>query len=223
MDTVLLSTAYLPPVSWVAVALQFKNIHIETQETYPKQTFRNRCNIATSSGILSLSVPVIRINGNHTKTGEIVIDNSGKWQQMHWRSIITAYNKSPYFLFYRDSFEPIFQQNFDRLTILNQALFSVIVNLLNIKNKKIDFTSQYEVIPEGIDMRYGFQAKKMPYQIITKDLPRYVQAFEEKHGFLADLSIIDLLFNLGPDSLHYLETIKLSQPFEIKGLLDIQP
>ena len=108
MQPILLSTAYFPSISWIAVALQSVRVEIEIHETYLKQTYRNRCNIATASGILSLTVPVKRVNGNHTKTADIQIDNSEKWQNLHWKSIITAYNKSPYFLFYRDLFEPVF-------------------------------------------------------------------------------------------------------------------
>ncbi len=210
MKSVLLSTAYLPPISWMAVAIQAENINIEIQETYLKQTFRNRCNIATSAGILPLSVPVMKVNGNHTKTVDITIDNSKNWQQLHWRSIVTAYNKSPYFLFYRDLFEPVYRRNFELLVELNSEILNKLSMALNIKNIDMNFTTEYQYIPHCIDLRLSFNPKKTPYQSISGDLPRYIQAFEVNHGYTPDLSIIDLIFNVGPDALQYLSNIKIS-------------
>lgn len=206
MKPVLLSIAYLPPISWMAVALQSGSIVLEIHETYPKQTFRNRCNIATASGILSLTIPVKRVNGNHTKTCEIQIDNSKNWQLLHWRSIITAYNKSPYFLYYRDSFEPIFLKQYELLVDFNRELLNVILNALKIKNIEILSTTEYEMKPDFQDLRNSFHPK-YPHRDVTYNLTRYMQAFEEFHGFLPDLSIIDLLFNLGPDALPYLTNV----------------
>lgn len=212
MIPVLLSTAYLPLVSWMAVITQYNDITIEIHETYPKQTFRNRCNIATSSGVLSLSVPVIRVNGNHTKTADIEIDNSINWQTLHWRSIVTAYNKSPYFFYYRDLFEPIYKKKFHYLIDLNQELLDILLATLQIRNANIHFTPEYEFIPEAIDLRSSFQSKKTPCQSIIPALPRYMQAFEENHGFIPDLSIIDLLFNLGPDAVKYMSDLRIILP-----------
>jgi hypothetical protein len=209
MKPVLLSIAYLPPVSWMAVALQSGKITLEVHETYPKQTFRNRCNIATASGVLSLTIPVNRINGNHTKTFDIHIDNSKNWQLLHWRSIITAYNKSPYFLYYRDLLEPIFSRKYDLLVDFNKELLGCIINALKIKTIEVFYTTDYEMNPAFLDLRNSFHPK-YPLRDITCLLPRYMQAFEEFHGYLPDLSIIDLLFNLGPDALPYLASIELS-------------
>lgn len=216
MKPVLLSIAYLPPVSWMAVALQSDKIALEVHETYPKQTFRNRCNIATASGVLSLTIPVKRINGNHTKTCDIHIDNSKNWQLLHWRSIITAYNKSPYFLYYRDLFEPLFSKKYDLLVDFNRELLYSILNALKSKTRNVLYTNEYKTNPDYIDLRSSFHPK-YPLQNITCVLPRYMQAFEEFHGYLPDLSIIDLLFNLGPDALLYLEGIDLSIPKQING------
>ena len=213
METILLSTAYLPPISWMAVALKSDNIAIEIHETYPKQTFRNRCNIATSSGILSLTVPVIRTNGNHTKTCDIGIDNSKNWQQLHWRSIVTAYNRSPYFLYYRDFLEPMYHKKHDNLIDLNQALLAILFKILQVKNMEIFNTDQYTETPEFTDRRNSFHPKKTNYQEIISELPRYIQTFEDYHGYIADLSIIDLLFSIGPQTLPYLEKVKFSNPF----------
>ena len=212
MKTILLSTAYLPPISWMAVALKFDNIAIEIHETYPKQTFRNRCNIATSSGILSLTVPVIRTNGNHTKTCDIGIDNSKNWQQLHWRSIVTAYNKSPYFLYCRVFLEPIYKKKYDNLFDLNQALLVTLFKIMQLKDIVIFATDRYMETSVFTDLRNSFHPKKKNHQEIISELPRYIQTFEDYHGYIADLSIIDLLFSIGPQSLQYLERIKISNP-----------
>jgi hypothetical protein len=209
MNPLLISTAYLPPVSWMAVVIQSHRTGIEIYETYPKQTFRNRCIIATSAGKLSLSVPVMKINGNHTKTGEILIDNSKKWQQLHWRSIVTAYNKSPYFLYYRDLFEPVYKKDFELLVDLNTELCAILLKELNVSTAKLYSTSEYQSGGGFRDLRNSFSPKENLHQAITTNLPRYIQVFEENTGFVPDLSIIDLLFNLGPETLPYLSRIKL--------------
>ena len=209
MKPVLLSIAYLPPISWIAVALQSGNIVLEIHETYPKQTFRNRCNIATASGILSLTIPVNRVNGNHTKTCDIHIDNSKNWQLLHWRSIITAYNKSPYFLYYRDLLEPIFFRKYELLVDFNNELLKAILGALKIKTIDIFYTTEYEMKTDFYDFRNSFHPKYINGDV-TYTLPKYMQTFEAFHGFLPDLSIIDLLFNLGPDALPYLTSVKPS-------------
>jgi len=210
MKPVLLPVAYLPPVSWMAVAFQSECIVLEINETYPKQTYRNRCSIATSSGILSLTVPVKRANGNHTKTCDIQIDNSKNWQQLHWRSILTAYNKTPYFLFYRDIFEPVFFRKYELLMELNRDILRCIFKVMKRRNIEIIYTNEYISKPDFHDLRNSFHPKTNPHEGIALTLPRYMQAFEENHGYLPDLSIIDLLFNLGPEALKYLANVELS-------------
>ena len=206
----LLPIAYLPPVSWIAAALKFQDISLELFETYPKQTIRNRCIIATANGPLNLTVPVIKINGNHTQTRDIVVDNSRNWQQLHWRSITTAYNKSPFFLYYRDSFETLYRKKYETLVNLNQEFLDTLFTALNIKTIKTDYTKDYISSPEQIDFRNRFNSKHESYQHIIKSLPRYMQVFEDINGFIPDMSVIDLLFNLGPDSTSYLLNLELT-------------
>jgi hypothetical protein len=208
MNPVLLSTAYLPPISWMATALQSGRIEIEIQETYPKQTFRNRCSISTSSGILNLTVPVNRVNGNHTKTCDILIDNSINWQLSHWRSIVTAYNNSPFFEFYSHLIKPIYFKRTDRLIDLNHELLLILLNALQIKALNIEYTNTFETKPGYVDLRNCFGPKIKIQQKIHYELPRYIQAFEVKQGYIPDLSIIDLLFNTGPDAVTYLSGLK---------------
>lgn len=207
MNSVLLSTSYLPSVSWLAAALKYSAVEIELYETYPKQTYRNRSTIAVSSGTLNLTVPVNRVNGNHTLTGDITIDHSKNWQQLHWRSIVTAYNKSPYFLYYRDLFEPVYHKKHTLLFHLNLEILNAILKALNISNLNITFTNIYTFTPECPDLRNHFYPKIRPRQQEEPYMERYIQVFEEINGFIPDLSCIDLLFNLGPEALPYLQRI----------------
>ncbi len=208
MSPILLSTAYLPPISWMASAIQSESISIEIHETYPKQTYRNRCNIATASGIIALTVPVKKTNGNHTKTADILIDYSTNWQQLHWRSVVTAYNKSPYFLYYRDLLEPIFAKKHQSLVELNHELISLLFTILGCNSKKLVYTGEYFHQVEMADLRNTFHPKLNRADHNPVEMPRYIQVFEEKLGFIPDLSMIDLLFNLGPEALDYLRKIE---------------
>ena len=199
--TVLLSTAYLPPISYLSACLHTDQVLIERFETYPKQTCRNRCHIYGPNGLQTLSIPVIKVNGNHTLTKDIRIATSTPWQRLHWRSIETAYNNSPFFLYYQDEFERVFEKKFDFLLDLNIMLLEILFDILRIE-KKIGFTDHFLKIPEGIEDHREF-SKKM--NVHSNDaFPPYTQVFSPQHGFIADLSIIDLLFNLGPESCDFL-------------------
>lgn len=195
--TVLISTAYLPPISYFSGCVHKEPVLIERFEAYPKQTFRNRCRIYGPNGMQTLSIPVIKINGNHTLTKDIRIAASTPWQRLHWRSIETAYNNSPFFLYYKDELENVFRKKFDFLLDLNTTLLMILFSILGIE-KKIGFTDHFLKIPEDItDYRESSQKKK---EISTKQFPPYTQVFSPKHGFIPDLSVIDLIFNLGPES-----------------------
>ncbi len=207
MQPILLSTAYFPPITWIATALKFDEVFVEIHETYPKQTYRNRCNIATSSGILNLTIPVNRVNGNHTKTNEICIDYSQNWQILHWRTIVTAYSKSPYFLFYRDFFEPLYFNEYKFLLEFNSKILSTVLKAIQINNLQINYTDQFLTGSDFLDLRNEFHPKAKNSDLVAFELPRYIQTFEENHGFIPNLSIIDLLFNIGPQALPYLKKV----------------
>ena len=139
--TVLLSTAYLHPISYISGCWREEELLIERFETYPKQTFRNHCHIYGPNGLQTLSVPVIKVNGNHTLTRDIRIASTS-WQRLHWRSIETAYNNSPFFMYYKDEFEKVFDEQFDFLLDLNTRLLKIIFNILRIE-KKTSYTEQF--------------------------------------------------------------------------------
>jgi hypothetical protein len=195
------STAYLPPLSYISGCLHSNQIIIERYETYTKQTCRNHCHIYGPNGLQVLSVPVHKVNGNHTLIKDIRIVTSIPWQRSHWRSIETAYNNSPFFLYYKDEFIKVFQKQFEFLFDLNTHLLTIIFSILKIE-KKIEFTEQFLKIPEGTRDYRDFMKQKKTTS--NNNFPPYNQVFSPKHGFLADLSIIDLIFNLGPESAEFL-------------------
>jgi len=203
---ILLSTVYFPPISWMALLVQNNGkATIENYETYSKQSFRNRFEIATSHGKMSLSVPVIKPLGNKTKINNIVIDYSENWQQVHWRSIKAAYQSSPFFIHYADDIEAIINQRYTYLYQMNEKIIKKLVVILGLEYQ-IKSTSDFVTIgTHENDYRFLIHPKKKS-MMASKS---YDQVFEEKNGFLADLSVLDLIFNLGPEALLYLQDVKI--------------
>ncbi len=225
-STPLLCTSYLPPIAYMAVLANHSSAIIERCETYPKQTLRNRCVIATANGVLPLTVPVVRINGNHTVTGDIQISCHEHWQTMHWRAICSAYNAAPYFQYYKDPLQRVFATRYLRLLDLNQEGLSVLLKMLKIEcniGVSKDFcpiateeqgsddnrsctptTASPRQENEITDLRNEFSIKKR-YSKIT--FPQYYQVFDSKLGFVPNLSILDLIFNMGPEAKAYLQQL----------------
>ncbi len=202
--SLLISTAYLPPISYVSACIHADEILIERCETYPKQTFRNHCIIFGPNGKQLLSIPVIKVDGNRTKTKDIRISDSRSWQKTHWRSIKTAYSNSPYFLYYGDHFIQYFEKKYEFLIDFNTSLLETIIHILK-EAKKLTFTDQFEKeVSYKNDHRYLWGKK---YSIIHSEFPEYTQVFSSRHGFIPDLSILDLIFNLGPETRQYLESL----------------
>jgi hypothetical protein len=202
---ILLPTAYFPPMSYFVYLIQNEKALIEQMETYPKQTYRNRCEIMTSAGKLALVVPVIKPNGNHTLTKDIEICYREPWQQHHWKSIQTAYRSSPYFNYYSDILQPLFEESETSLIIHNQKVLSSICSIIGI-DLSLTFTEDYIKIPvDFIDLRKEMTPKKQRTGI---SFPEYPQVFGHKFGYIEDLSVLDLLLNLGPDVNRYLQSIK---------------
>lgn len=198
---VVFSTAYLPPVQYFGEVSGFKEILIEACETYPRQTYRNRCSIYTANGALDLSIPVHKPEGNRTKTKEVRISYRENWQQIHMRAIESAYNASPFYLYYKDELTPFFlEKKYKYLLEFNTELFKVICNCCGIECRT-KFTDSFRKEREQ-DYRNCFSPKKRDIAI-----PAYPQVFGHKFGFIPGLSIIDLLFNLGPETKAYLTGI----------------
>ncbi len=197
----LLSTAYLPPVEYMALLVTQTSINIEAHETFLKQSYRNRCNIMTANGCLSLTIPVNKPNGNKTKTKDIQIQNSEEWFTNHWRAIVSAYSGSPFFLYYKDDFEDFYSGRYNNLLEYNTLLITKVLYILNTV-AEINLTDSFNS-PQGLkhDYRYSISPKK---SYLIEEFEEYVQVFSNKFKFVPNLSILDLLFNLGPETKEYL-------------------
>lgn len=205
----LFSTAYFPPVSYFSAVTKCTEIALEAEETYIKQTYRNRCIILSANGLQNLIVPIKRPEGNHSKTKIIYPDYSTNWPVQHLRSLHAAYKASPYYDYYIPYFEQILLKKWDTLHALNQAVINEIMRLLKI-SIPLSITTAFEKKPEQfVDFRAFYNPKKpLPFKLFSS----YYQVFGEKFPFQPDLSIIDLLFNEGPQSLIYLQNLKLPNP-----------
>jgi hypothetical protein len=192
-DTIVFSTAYLPPIEYFSCLNKYKTILIDVFENYIKQTYRNRCSIYTANGKLTLSIPVKKVDGNHTRVKDIEIDYSQPWQKLHWRAIESAYNSSPFFLYYRDDLKPFYHKKYKFLSDLNNEMLAILCKLIGIKTE-IYFSERYiEPSLHLIDFRDAFSPKKKSSLVHN----RYKQVFDDKYSFIPNLSIIDLLFNEG--------------------------
>ena len=201
---ILLPTAYFPNISYFAYFFHCETAWIEQMETFRKQTYRNRCEILTVSGKASLVVPVIKPQGNHTMTKDIEICYRESWQKQHWKSIQTAYRSSPYFTYYTDIIQPLFETRETLLFIHNHKVLLTIADLIGM-DFSVNFTKDYEKQPAGIlDLRMEISPKKHRPLI---SFPEYPQVFSHISGFMANLSILDLLFNLGPEAGGYLKSL----------------
>lgn len=205
--TKIFSTAYFPPLDYMASLIKFEAARIEIYETYPKQTYRNRCVIYTANGIQNLSVPVIKVDGNHTKIKDVRVDNirNMKWQNVHWRAIASAYRKAPYFEHYQSYLEPIFDKSLaSSLIKLNMYILHTVLKLLK-SEIDLKLTGSYNKYPSsGTDLRNAFLPKLFVSGI---SFPPYHQVFMDRHGFIPNLSILDLLFCEGPHALDYLHLL----------------
>ena len=191
--------AYLPNIQYMAWVVSQKEIAFVTNHPYQKQTFRNRTEICGANGKLKLTVPIV-----HKKTAQRQSDNAvaihyeSSWQKDHWKSLQVAYRSSPFFEFYEDDFYPYYHQKIEKLMDFNIALIKQILTLLDAEGHRV---IKGKVGEEFSDL---IIAKKK----IEKINLHYHQVFQSKYGFINNLSILDLLFNLGPQSLEYLIQIK---------------
>lgn len=191
----ILSSAYFAPISYYKIIAGNENIFIEGCENYVKQTYRNRCKIASANGVMSLNIPVESNGGEKILIKDVRISEHDNWQIQHWRSIESAYRSSPFFEYYEDDLRPFFEKKLKYLWDFNWEIMQKILHLLDFQCK-IKITDEYQDAVEN-DFRELIHPKKESVVSIEK----YYQVFEQKHGFLNDLSIIDLLFNMGNESI----------------------
>lgn len=196
----LLPIAYLGNIEYYSILLNSPRSSIEQYEYFVKQSIRSRCEIYSANGILTLSIPKQRKGSSKTLVKDIQISYATNWQKNHWNSIKSAYNTSPFFMYYKDNICKLFKKKEKFLLDFNLKAQDVLLQILDI-NQSPDLTKRYESKTNKIDLR------KYP-NIITRHKP-YEQVFSQKYGFKQNLSIIDLLFNLGPESKSYLRRTKM--------------
>lgn len=187
-------TAYFPPVSWAALFLSSEAPVLEIHETFPKQTLRNRCNIMAANGKLRLSVPIKKPSGNQSKTREILIDNHTLWPRMHFRSLASAYRKTPFFFHYEEMISDLLFSEHKSLVELNSRSINLIINILRLE-KEWTYTETFERAESSMARIKDFEGAIANSGI---QLSHYHQTFSERFGFMPDLSVLDLIFNLGP-------------------------
>ena len=234
--TTLLSTTYFGPVQWYQKLCRSSQVFIEQYESFQKQTYRNRCVIATTSGPLALTVPVERDNSLNVEGGmlnenssstetnltphstfntprnnlksqikDIRISDHGEWRHQHWNALVTAYSDSPFFDYYQDDLQPFFtERRWRYLLDFNMETCATVCQLIDIQ-PTVSLTESFQhEAPEGVaDWREGIRPKHPAPDPDFSSRP-YYQVYADRHGFLPNLSILDLLFNMGPEAVFYL-------------------
>lgn len=217
MSSTILSSAYFAPVQWYQKLNRYDEILIEAYDSFIKQTYRNRCLIATTNGVQALTVPVERMTDAIPNDGtaapgkclmkDVRISDHGNWRHLHWNALQSAYGESPFFEFYADDIRPFFERRWTFLYDFNMEICAKMCELLDI-NPSMRPTDSYlpadsEALNAVTDMRDAIRPKHpLPDNDFTPR--RYYQVYERKHGFIPNLSILDLLFNMGNESVLYL-------------------
>ena len=195
---IVLATSYFGPIQYFTKFLLPGKIVLEKHENYIKQSFRNRTIIFGANGLLILTVPVKRGSFHKVPIGELEIEYRDNWQDTHWRSIESAYRSTPYFEYYGDEIRSVFHLKTRYLLDLNGIILELMLDLLELK-KDFGYTQSYRQKKYYLDYREAIHPKKkVPDPFFNP--AQYPQAFQSRFGFKANLSILDLLFNAGPDA-----------------------
>ena len=226
MTTTLLSTSYFGPVQWYQKLHRAQRVVIEQHENFQKQTFRNRCLIATANGTQTLTVPVEREKGavSSASSGadacgdirDIRISEHGNWRHLHWNALCSAYGESPFFEFYADDVRPFFEKKWKYLFDFNMEITHTMCQLLDVRPVIHLSDTYYDGSDSDVlDYREAIRPKHPAPDADFIPKP-YYQVYSHKHGFIANLSVLDLLFNMGNESILILNSD--SQTGEIKTL-----
>ena len=208
MTTALLQTTYFGPIQWYQKLYRYDRVIIEQYDSYQKQTYRNRCVIATANGVQALTVPVEHAD-DKILTKDLRISDHNQWRRVHWNALQSAYSESPFFEYYADDLHPFFEKKYDYLLDFNEAIRQKICELIDI-HPNVEYTTSFKSHPLTsspshplTDFRDVINAKH-PQPDADYTPKEYWQVFQCKYGFLPNLSILDLLFNMGPESIFYL-------------------
>lgn len=200
---ILLSSAYLAPIQYYTKLLQCGagTAYIEGCDSYTKQTYRNRCLISDANGPLALTIPTEKSTEGKCLMRDIRISDHGNWHHQHWNALEAAYRHTPFFQYYEDDFRPFYEKKIEFLYDFNWQLTELVCSLIGI-DTSLQPTEVYQKSPDGMaDFRHAITPKAAWQDDKDYRPAAYYQVFKEKHGFIPNLSIVDLLFNMGPESI----------------------
>ncbi|UGS21751.1 WbqC family protein [Flavobacterium cyclinae] len=200
MNNILIHPTYFPSISHYVAMLKADSITFEMEDNFQKQTNRNRMYIYSPNGIQMLNIPIKHSKEKHQKYKDVRIENDFGWQKNHFKSLEAAYRTSPFFEYFEDDFRPLFEKRHEFLMDLNLEIFELVNSALGIKIIPEKTTEFFHDVPNFIDLRHLANGKKDTTQLET-----YTQVFNDKHGFINNLSILDLLFNEGRYAVDYLK------------------
>lgn len=202
--SIILHPTYFPSISHYTAMLQADEITFEVEDNFQKQTNRNRMYIYSPNGLQMLNIPVKHSKNQRHKFKDVRIENAFGWQKNHFKSLEAAYRTSPFFEFFEDDLRPIFEKKQEFLMDLNFQIFDIINDCLGVDLPLTKTEEYFHKIEDTSDFRYLVNGKKDTF--INEE---YTQVFEDKHGFIQNLSILDLLFNEGRHAVDYLKNQKL--------------
>jgi hypothetical protein len=196
-NPILLTSFYAGNIQYYSKLVYYKTCITDIYQHYEKQTFRNRCTIATANGRMDLIIPIVKGSDGKTIDKDIKIANDN-WQKIHWGALESAYRHSPFFMYYEDDIRPFYQQRYTYLVDFNEALQACICDLVGISPTCLPNDS-YIAATNNPDFRRSLHPKHTIVDKNYNNVP-YYQVFEQKYGFIPNLSIFDLLFNMGNES-----------------------
>ncbi len=199
-DLSIVSIAYFPPIQFFTRFFDAEELRIEKHEHLQRQSYQNRCHIATAAGLQALVVPILHSKEIKTSIHSARISYQSDWQKNHLKAIESAYNNSPFYEYYSNELIKFFTTKEENLFLHNTEIIKTICTFLNLQNK-ISFTSEYSNIEPDKDFRSKIHPKQKKTMKDASFIPcPYAQVFQDRVGFLPNLSILDLLFNQGPES-----------------------
>lgn len=203
-STALLSSAYFPPVQWMQKLHIYNKVYVERNDNFCKQTYRNRCVIATANGVQALTVPIERYEGAKCPMRDIRISDHGEWRHLHWNAIVSAYGESPFFDYYADDLRPFFERKWKYLFDFNMEIVDKLCELLDVR-PNINLTDSYAdaALLGADDLRDVIRPKHPAADPLFAPRP-YYQVYASRHGFQSNMSVLDLLCNEGPEGIFYL-------------------
>lgn len=199
----ILYSSYFAPIEYYSALMKFGGATLDVGEHYVKRSYRNKCNILSANGVMALTVPLSRASSEdadltHAAMKGLKVSYDDNWRHVHWQSLVSAYNMSPFFEYYEDDIRPLFEKKYDYLVDLNSDAMEVVLGLLMMDDITLKVSREY-IPAQGNEL--DLRSKITPKTHIDGYSPReYYQVFSERYGFQKDLSILDLLFNLGPES-----------------------